>query len=110
MHKNPKTDKIKVTSLTNKGNRLGYDLNAEFRTKETKFEKGDNILMFTDGLIECTNTEQEEYGKRRLEKFLTENYEKGAEELKLALEHEVTDFFGDEPKADDVTFIILKVI
>jgi serine phosphatase RsbU (regulator of sigma subunit) len=41
--------------------------------KMLPLNKGDRIVLFTDGLIEVKNKEQKEYGKGRLEKFILDN-------------------------------------
>ncbi len=41
---------------------------------EVAFEKGDKVLLFTDGVTETMNARHEEFGLERLEKFISENH------------------------------------
>jgi len=40
---------------------------------EMPFDKGDQILLFTDGIVEARNNLKEEYGAEKLEAFLDKN-------------------------------------
>ena len=40
---------------------------------EVEFEKGDRVLLFTDGVTETMDSKHEEYGIERLEKFILAN-------------------------------------
>jgi len=49
-----------------KGPALGLMADFEFTTTQTDFHCGDELLLFTDGLLEANNRNQEEFGSQRL--------------------------------------------
>ncbi len=71
-------------------------------------EKGDVLVLFTDGLTEMKNSEREDFGKDRLETILLENGRKNAQTILQALIDSLNSHTGEEMRTDDVTVIILK--
>jgi len=70
--------------------------------------KGDIILLFTDGVTEAANKEGELYGQERLEQALNRYADL---ELELILENivkEVRDFH--EVQNDDITLLLIKKV
>lgn len=45
---------------------LGFQPNINFKQKEFEFNAGDIILMYTDGITEAMNEQEEEFGEERL--------------------------------------------
>jgi sigma-B regulation protein RsbU (phosphoserine phosphatase) len=45
---------------------LGLDENSFYTTIERQLQPGDTVFMYTDGINEVVNTEQEEFGDARL--------------------------------------------
>ena len=105
-----KKGKVKVSSLTATGYRLGYDPDSTFEMQTTTFNKGDLILFYTDGLIECTNPQRQEYGKRNVRKQLAKLYYGNSETARNEIRDEAFKFFDNFPMDDDVTFLTAKVI
>ena len=68
------------------------------------------ICMFTDGVLEVRNKENEEYGIDRLKKFLTCNYKLNTSEIFEKLEQELIDFSGEKNYEDDILLVFLKNI
>lgn len=69
--------------------------------------KGDVLLMFTDGVTESFNAQEEEYGEERLAHFIAQNADKSAKLLSEALVQEIMDF-SDGIQFDDLTMLVLK--
>ncbi len=97
-----------VKSLLARGNRLGNEKNEKYWEESIQLNSGDKILFYTDGIIECTNEKGVEYGKRRIKKLLTANQELSAEKLRDKLVKDAFGFFGEEPRADDVTLVVVN--
>lgn len=93
-----------------KGMPLGTINNFPYDIKELKLNKGDVILLTSDGLPELQNGNNEQYGYKRLRnKF--EEYAK-YEPLKI-IDHFNTDanlWLDGHEADDDVTFVVIKVI
>lgn len=100
----------KLEALAVGGNRLGNTNDEPFETHEIPLYGGEFILFYTDGLIENKNDKDQEYGKRRLRKFIEANYQKSSANFIELLLHDSLDFYGTlKPLEDDVTVVATKV-
>jgi len=68
--------------------------------EEVPFRRGDQILLFTDGVIEGKNAEGKDYGDERLENFIRKNNGLKAEPFNQKLLKELKSFTGGELKDD----------
>ncbi len=60
-----------VKSLVAQGQRLGEMRDCpDFEEQSIAFQPGDLLFVYTDGLIEGNNLEKEQYGKKRVRKWL----------------------------------------
>ena len=75
---------------------------------EIPFEKGDQILLFTDGVVEATDAHDEMYGSGRLEQFIRENQETQVEAFNKKLLDELNAFTSNKFK-DDVFVLNLRI-
>ncbi len=92
-----------------KGMPLGTFDNYPYDIRELKLNKGDTILLMSDGLPELTNETDEQFGYQRVRNEFENNASKSPEaiieKLKLAGENWND---GTEPD-DDITFVVIKV-
>jgi phosphoserine phosphatase RsbU/P len=91
------------------GSPLGILPNMQFSQDEYTLEKGDQILVVSDGVTEPKNKQDEEFGLDRL-KNLYANNTHSPEEFLQNLENSIKQFIGDAPQFDDLTALTLKVI
>ena len=70
---------------------------------------GDLIVLYTDGIVEATNAQEELFGYERLEKLIVENVSRSAQEVLRAIRQSLFDFTGEQPIADDTTVVVGKV-
>ncbi len=89
---------------------LGIESEAEFKEQTVQLKQGDFILLYTDGVTEATNTEQDLYGKDRLLQLLYNHRKSSVNEVQAALEDSITEFIGDISPSDDITMVIAKRI
>ncbi len=77
-----------------------------FRQRTLPFERGDLLVMYTDGIVESKNARNEDYTVTRLNKLVSANAGKGVEEvLRICLD----DYQAFRTKdTDDITLIALK--
>ena len=78
-----------------------------YRAGELTLSPGDRIFLYTDGVTEATNTENELYGEDRLVGFMNQNADTEATELLPALKASIDEFVGEAPQFDDITMLIL---
>src|SRR4029077_19213464 len=70
---------------------------------------GDLYVLFTDGISEAMNADDDCYGEARLATLLEEHADLPAEELRERILRDVEAFAGGAPQHDDMTMILLKV-
>lgn len=75
----------------------------------TPLESGDCILMYTDGITEVMNLQQEEFGLERLHEVLRRYAGDGPEALVEHVMDLIRHFRGPQPLADDLTLLALAV-
>jgi|GEM_PF-2902844 len=76
-----------------------------------KCEKGDVVVLYTDGVTEARNKEGEMFGMGRLMAALDSYaYMLNPEKIKELLIKEIADFTSGEEQYDDMTLIVLSVI
>jgi sigma-B regulation protein RsbU (phosphoserine phosphatase) len=78
-------------------------MNSEYSEIGLTLRTGDRVLMYTDGAVEATNGEGQEYGTSRLVKFL----QKQGVSAKSVLT-EVQEFASGGTRSDDATAILLR--
>jgi sigma-B regulation protein RsbU (phosphoserine phosphatase) len=74
------------------------------------FEKGDTLIMYTDGLVEAMNYDEEEFELYRLKNILEENPSASSNRLKKEIITRVNDHIGTNPLSDDFTLLISRKI
>ena len=91
---------------------LGIDEGEVFErvTKDLDLtlESGDCLLLYTDGVCEAVDKDDNEFGAERLEKEFIKSAPMGAEVVVESVKKAVSDFAGDEPQMDDITMIALE--
>ena len=85
---------------------LGFESDGRYHEFTTAFGRGDTLLLYTDGLVECVDAEDEEFGYERLETLLAENARHAPSSLRGTLLANARQFTGDDPFTDDVTILV----
>jgi len=100
-----------VEKLTPKGMALGIDSGEVFNRVCADFsftlEKGDCILLYTDGATEALDQEGMEYGLPRLVQGLQASAPHGADSVVRYVAEDVKNFVGSHPQHDDITLIAI---
>ncbi|MEM9830132.1 MAG: GAF domain-containing SpoIIE family protein phosphatase [Bacteroidota bacterium] len=107
------SDKTKQACyLETKGLGLGIIRNDKFdqyiEVSEKHYQRGDIILLYTDGITEATNEENEEFGYDRLKEVITNNANESSGVLQKKLIEELYKFCNHRPLYDDYTALIMK--
>ena len=84
------------------------DLNLPYASGRVTLERGDRLLLYTDGIPEAHNPVQELYESHSpLQEFVTRVVPEKAEEFIRNLIADVKQFTADAPQADDITALYL---
>jgi sigma-B regulation protein RsbU (phosphoserine phosphatase) len=76
---------------------------------EVKLEKGDIVVVLTDGIEESVSREGELFGAERALEVVREHREKPAQQIVEELYRAVRKFSSNAPQIDDVTAVLVKV-
>lgn len=99
--------KSQVGTLATAPSSLIGDVDApEFSWGEHQFAPEQLFVLYTDGLIECTDTAGEMYGFKRLRGVLQQLAHQDARTVRDTVMREALAFFGDMTHADDITVIV----
>ena len=82
----------------------------DMRYKEGRMQLavGDRIFLYTDGVPEATNADNEMYGSGRLHNALNAHKDKALEELLTKIKADVDSFVREAPQFDDITMLCLE--
>ncbi len=84
-----------------------FDMGLPYQSQKIKIEKGERILMYTDGIPEAMNEKEEEYSDEKLEQFCLDNCFHSASDFINHLVADVRSFTKDTPQSDDITALYL---
>jgi phosphoserine phosphatase RsbU/P len=85
---------------------LGLFDTAEFKVEAAQLEKGDQVLIFSDGVPEAQDVNHELFGENRLKEYLGKLGGETAVCSKVVAA--VQEFVGSAPQADDLTLVVLR--
>jgi len=97
------TKQLKATGMI-----LGAVAEIIFHRASANFEPGAVLLMYSDGILERRNADNEEFGLARLEEVLIQHQHESASKI-LEVIYQTLFAYGDQAKwQDDVTAVVIK--
>ena len=88
---------------------VGLVPEAEYVVSRYRLEPGDTLVLFSDGVTEAMDPEDELYGMNRLHELLMKTKEDCAlEELKTCILESVENFTRGARQADDLTLLLVR--
>jgi phosphoserine phosphatase RsbU/P len=104
LRKNPGTvERLEVGGLP-----VGIFAETPYQTGTTRLERGDWLVIFTDGVVEAVNTKDEEYSEPELIAVVDRSAALAPGELLRTLLAELDRFVGNTPQHDDMTCLLIK--
>lgn len=97
-----------VEELRTDGMALGVLQGMEFEQCSARVSPGDSLVLYTDGVTEASNVQQEMFGRERLSALVQAHRTCTAEELVQFIDGAVAEFVGDAPQFDDFTLVVAK--
>ena len=88
---------------------LGAMENAAYQTYQTRLQRGDGLLLYTDGVTEAINCEQQFYEDWRLMECVRSSKLLDAQGLVSRVRAGVGEFSAGAFQADDITVLALKL-
>ncbi len=87
---------------------LGIQAEATYESASVALSPGDWLLIFTDGLVEAVNANDEEFDETRVIDFLAANSALSPKDFLDRLMSSLDLFVGATPQHDDVTCLLIK--
>jgi serine phosphatase RsbU (regulator of sigma subunit) len=87
---------------------VGLVPEAEYCTARVKLEPGDTLVLFSDGVTEAMDPQEELFGMPRLVKLLTGHNETPLDDLQKVVLEAVENFAHGTSQADDLTLLLVR--
>lgn len=89
---------------------IGAMEGARYKSYELQMEPGSKLFLYTDGVPEATNANNELFGTDRLVQTLREKETGTPKEILAHVDSVVKDFVKDAPQFDDLTMLCIEYI
>ena len=76
-----------------------------YTTHSTHLAKGDRLFVYTDGVTEATNLQNELYGEERLLTVMKGATDKTPHEVLDLVRNDINEFVDEAPQFDDITML-----
>ena len=98
-----------VKALTSGGMPVGLWPSMDLDYIEVPFERGDRLMLYSDGITECTNARNEEFGDDRLVRYLRDSADQPLDTVLDGLEGELESWHGSTRFTDDVSLLAVEL-
>ena len=89
---------------------LGIEENTTYPLVRSQLESGDTLVLYTDGITEAKNKDDEYFGELRLNHLLGDTSAVSVSELNKAIKDGVSDFVDGYEQSDDITLVCLQYL
>ena len=97
-----------VETLRGGGVILGILPMAAYQESRVELGPGDILVLFSDGVTEAVNSNDEDFGEARLAALVTSLRDRPAAQIVEAIDAAVCEFTEGAPAADDITVVIAR--
>ncbi len=98
-----------VTELPlTKGIAVGIAADVVYTQESVTLNPGDTVVLYTDGVTEAMNADNQQFGMGRLAEVFEGNPPESATSANEAVFERVRIFAGDAPQSDDITCLTLR--
>lgn len=91
------------------GARIGESLESKYSSEDIELGSNDQIILYTDGILEATNSTGKAFGSRNFFKSITKSYNPSHLNSVEIVTSDLYDFLGKEKPLDDVTLLTVKL-
>lgn len=92
------------------GAAIGLVEEFEFGVETVSLRPGDVLLLYTDGVTEAINPQEEEFGQERLAQLVSQSLGWSAQELVGRVRSRLQEFSHNQPLLDDTTIVAGKAV
>ncbi|HEX7193019.1 MAG TPA: PP2C family protein-serine/threonine phosphatase, partial [Thermoanaerobaculia bacterium] len=97
-----------IVHLQSTGRPIGILPESSYEEESITIDSGATLLLYTDGLNEAANAEDEEFGMERLTSLVREACTYAVSEVPRRILDSVTAFENGAPASDDKTLVIMR--
>jgi len=97
-----------IKILKAKGIPMGVMDDMNLESKEIPIDDNDLLFLYTDGVTEAVNENDEEFDIKRLEAILVNEEGNPPDTIIKRIVMEIEQFAGDRPQFDDITMVVLR--
>jgi len=81
---------------------------ASFQSQPLHLGRGDMLVVYSDGLTDAQNEQEEMFGEQRLLNLIRQEAPSGSQVLEQRLLEAIEEFTQGTPQTDDITFVIVE--
>jgi sigma-B regulation protein RsbU (phosphoserine phosphatase) len=96
-------------AVKNLGTALGFEPGLQFERTDLQLRDGDTLVLYSDGVSEAFNLQEECYGSERLLADALALSGQPAPAITAGLLRQVRTFAGTAPQSDDIAILALRV-
>jgi sigma-B regulation protein RsbU (phosphoserine phosphatase) len=96
--------------LTTAGFFIGMFEHTKYESETIQLQPGDRFLLFTDGVLETIDDEENQFGREGILDIFNKNGEKSIEDISNTIIRDLILYMGSANFDDDITFLLSEVI
>ena len=101
---------INASLIGTGGYPVGMLPDLDYDEEEVHLGRGDRLILYSDGITECTNDEKEQFSLERLTKLLEKGQYLPLRELMVSIEETLRLWKGDNDFEDDMTLLAMEIV
>jgi len=98
----------KIEELGSNANVLGLFDDASYESSVFRLDKGDILVVYSDGLTDAENPQGEMFGEERLLRLIRQEAPSGSQAIEQRLLKAIEAFTQSLPQTDDITFVVVE--
>jgi serine phosphatase RsbU (regulator of sigma subunit) len=103
-----RADTQKIEQLVPDAYFLGMFDFASYQSRTLRLDKGDVLFVYSDGLTDAENPQQEMFGEARLLEIIRRDAPLGSRAVEQSFLKAIENFTQGTPQTDDITFVIVE--
>jgi sigma-B regulation protein RsbU (phosphoserine phosphatase) len=81
---------------------------ASYQSRTLQLDKGDILVVYSDGLTDAENPQGEMFGEHRLLDIIRREAPSGSHAVEQRFLNAIEDFTQGTPQTDDITFVVVE--
>ena len=98
----------KIEELESNASVLGLFDTASYESGAFRLDKGDILVVYSDGLTDAQDPREEMFGEERLLKIIRQAAPSGSHALERRFLNDIAEFTQGTPQTDDITFVVVE--